>query len=676
MIIKSLKLENIRSYVEGTVEFPLGTTLFEGDIGSGKSTLLMAIEFALFGLGSEKGGALLRAGMKNGSVSLEFSVDGQQFKIYRSLERKGKGVQFGEAILTTKEGTLTLSAKEMKEKVLEILGFNEPPDPKARSVIYRYAVFTPQEEMKEVLLMQPDSRLQTLRKAFRIEDYRTAMSNASSLVKLIEKEANNLSTLSNDLEEKVSQSASLKSEAEGYQEELKQQQEKEKCMELDYKKLKSETDRLQNEKERLYGATVAIPLLTKEIEEKDSEILELQNESEGLTKEVEETLKPSMDKFEQIEKPTSKSAKTLEEELRELRKLETQLNRREGSIEDKITDYKTVEKKKKCPTCDRPADPSEFKLKIELKIKEKDETSSSLESCGEKITRIEKLLKSLEKYDEAQERLKDLNLRETNNDKKIQGNMKKIGTLKGLIEKAKKQLGILQKQSQEYEKISRKVSEDAKKLADIEADLTETRKIISSTDRAIKDVENRARELDEEIKQKQAQRRFAGTLSEYRIWVDEFFIPTLDNIEKHVMLAINQDFNQHFQKWFGLLIEDPGKDARIDEEFTPIIEQDGYEQDIYYLSGGERTSVALAYRLALNTIVQKVSAGMKSNLLILDEPTDGLSKEQLFKVREILNEIKCPQVIIVSHERELESFADRVLKVEKTQGVSTVASPT
>jgi exonuclease SbcC len=63
---------------------------------------------------------------------------------------------------------------------------------------------------------------------------------------------------------------------------------------------------------------------------------------------------------------------------------------------------------------------------------------------------------------------------------------------------------------------------------------------------------------------------------------------------------------------------------------------------------------------------------MKSNLLILDEPTDGFSKEQLFKIREILNEIKCPQVIIVSHEKELESFADQVFRVEKKGGVSEI----
>ena len=119
-------------------------------------------------------------------------------------------------------------------------------------------------------------------------------------------------------------------------------------------------------------------------------------------------------------------------------------------------------------------------------------------------------------------------------------------------------------------------------------------------------------------------------------------------------------------------MEDSTKESCIDEEFTSIIEQDGYEQYYGYMSGGERTSLALAYRLSLNTNVQKVSAGIKSNLLILDEPTDGFSKEQLFKIREILDELKCPQVIMVSHEKELESFADHVLTVEKKNGVSQI----
>ncbi|NYT18662.1 MAG: SMC family ATPase, partial [Methanobacteriales archaeon] len=123
-----------------------------------------------------------------------------------------------------------------------------------------------------------------------------------------------------------------------------------------------------------------------------------------------------------------------------------------------------------------------------------------------------------------------------------------------------------------------------------------------------------------------------------------------------------------------ILVDDPDKNALINEDFTPIVEQGGYEQEIDYLSGGEKTSVALAYRLALNSIVQRVSTGIKSDVLILDEPTDGFSKEQLIKLREILEELECPQIIIVSHEKELESFADQMFRIEKVDGVSKISS--
>jgi len=77
-------------------------------------------------------------------------------------------------------------------------------------------------------------------------------------------------------------------------------------------------------------------------------------------------------------------------------------------------------------------------------------------------------------------------------------------------------------------------------------------------------------------------------LKDYHIWLNDYLIPTLDVIEKHVMQNIQQEFDVNFKKMFSLLIDDPSKTGRIDEEFTPIIEQDGYQQEINYLSGGEK----------------------------------------------------------------------------------------
>ena len=109
------------------------------------------------------------------------------------------------------------------------------------------------------------------------------------------------------------------------------------------------------------------------------------------------------------------------------------------------------------------------------------------------------------------------------------------------------------------------------------------------------------------------------------------------------------------------------------DDFTPIIEQQDYEIDYAYLSGGERTAIALAYRLSLNQVINNLMSEVKTrDLLILDEPTDGFSEEQLERVRVVLEELELEQVIIVSHESKVESFVDEVIRFEKEEGVSRV----
>ena len=81
--------------------------------------------------------------------------------------------------------------------------------------------------------------------------------------------------------------------------------------------------------------------------------------------------------------------------------------------------------------------------------------------------------------------------------------------------------------------------------------------------------------------------------------------------------------------------------------------------------------MALAYRFALNSVIGE-DFSSHPELVILDEPTDGFSKEQIYKMRGLLDELSSRQVIIVSHERELESMADHVFRVEKRNGTSSV----
>ncbi|HIH11524.1 TPA: hypothetical protein HA241_05005 [Candidatus Woesearchaeota archaeon] len=175
--------------------------------------------------------------------------------------------------------------------------------------------------------------------------------------------------------------------------------------------------------------------------------------------------------------------------------------------------------------------------------------------------------------------------------------------------------------------------------------------------------------LSELLEQKQLLTR----TREYEQWLENHFLKLTYTIEKHIMIQIHRHFNGLFQEWFGMLMNDDTITARIDDTFTPIIEQNGYDLPFENLSGGEKTSVALAYRLALNKAINDIIHHIQTkDIIILDEPTDGFSSEQLDRVRDVLEKLNLKQTIIVSHETKIESFVNTVIRIQKQETGSCI----
>lgn len=811
MIFKSLIMENIRSYERERIEFPMGTSLFEGDIGSGKSTILMAIEFALFGLGNQKGDSLLRKGLKKGSVLLEFSVDDNNYQIKRSLIRneKNNSIRQGKSILGFNGKKIHLSPSEIKEKILDILNFKEPANPSAQSVIFRYAVYTPQEEMKFILSQKPDLRLQTLRKAFGIEDYKTAALNATLISRSLKDKISYLSGQIADLDEKIVNLSDLNGKLRYNENNLSNFMMERDKVEIKLNKQKEELESLKESESELKKIEGEIPHLKRQITDKEELSSRYSNEIQIAKEENDLKLAPEIENLEKLDRPTSDSEEKLKNQIDYLKKIvrdrndlvaklnflkenkqdieiklgeeknknpEALLNEKEilsSKMEEQVTltnshqqqlqkilerIYKLEANKEDishklenlgglgdlCPICGSELDDEHKrnlknerereirKLNAEIKVLNdvKSKGNIELESDNKELKRLEKnlndldvvidkindlykikdkisaaegnlrnidedlalsvgenadfkdidhyinhletLLEKLKDFNRAQEALKNLKYQFGKNIDKIDDNEMAIEALKKEIDFLNDNLSRSEDRIGQLKEILEGMDQLKSEFDLTEEEHRSINEKIASAKTLIKSLSEDIIKVQDEIKRKQDIRKQLVTLKDYHIWLTDYLIPTLTVIEKHVMQNIHVEFNENFQKWFELLMDDPSKTGKINEEFTPIVEQDGFEQDINYLSGGEKTSVALAYRLALNNLVQKVSTGMKSNLLILDEPTDGFSKEQLFKVREILNELDCPQIIIVSHERELESFADNVFRIEKVDGVSAV----
>ncbi|BAM69714.1 intracellular protein transport protein [Methanothermobacter sp. CaT2] len=833
MIINSLELKNIRSYDSGRVEFDDGVTLFEGDIGSGKTTLLLAIEFALFGLGDQRGDSLLRATSNSGSVKLTFTVDGDEYTVYRELKRGSSGVQQGELYIRTPRGVRKLSAKELKAEVLEILGYREPLNPRARSRIYRYAVFTPQEQMKSIIEAPTNDRLERLRKAFDLEKYSRAADNARLVSRRIKRESESLEDRSYDLEDKEKELEGLLGEKEKLEVEKKQLDSDIDGIEVEIGKLKSEMEVLQREKNRIDSAEKEIESLKNEIEtlmssserlmernrvieveyqrsldelQKCSDIgeklqeelnslrerisdLELKRESlmedsrrfreasiqyRNLTSELENLLKTGKDLEDEISgledytggiKSKIEAIKSIEDPgYREdeveagIRRLEVEvsdLQQELGGIQGKIEDYESIGKMGVCPTCDQEVDPDYIDDKLSRALERKMSVESRIAELRNEISDKNELLKRIAEYKRAQDemrllmedlekRIEECRRKREGLDKtreriqkieeEIAGTERIIGELKdaesefNMVENELKSLRERESEcsgrlaatedrmdhlrtriselnpetSREYRDNLNKIDENENKIAEKKAKIKENEEVLRNREdveasihgltRTIREkerlrderrdrrgalegkIEEKERQIEtlrSEIDKKRELRKRSLQLRTYVAWLEEYFIPALADIETHVMAQINHEFNERFQKWFRVLVDDPGKSVRIDEDFTPIVEQDGYEQNLEYLSGGERTSIALAYRLALNMVVQRLT-DVRSDILILDEPTDGFSKEQLYKLRDIFDELESRQIILVSHEEELENLADHIYRVEKSDGTSII----
>jgi len=673
MILKSIHLENIRSYVDETVDFPMGAILFEGDIRSGKSTILYATEFALFGLGSLRGTFLLRNGEKEGSVTLVFEVNGSDYTVHRGLKIKGKSVQQSEeGYIKGPNGMAYLSAGEMKERVLQILNFNEPVDPKAQSLIYRYAIFTPQDEMKEIITKDVDRRLQTLRKAFTVEDYKLASLNAGSLSSVLKEKIAKLQGQTLDLDQKKRQLAEVIGKINIATKALSPLNIEEEKLQGEYDEQQKQLMEIQQAREEIKKIEAEIPLLRRSIVDKSKLLNENTNEMKKISRKINEDIGPRINELKKMPQPTTKTKEELKDDITKLRDETKKHERLKAKIDERKDNFETIIDRKKCPVCEQSIDSKEFKEKLAHIQQERENLEKKIDKLEKEAEKLEGFVDKIIEYNDAQRELKQLEPQLMEFEGKVERLNTSVTDLEKEIEELEGKLEEAEDKEKDLKKVSETITKVEEKIGEIERDLRRVRDKIVETRRDIENLQGSKADLEKEVGKKEEQLKFKENLDEDKIWLTNYFVPTVENIEKHVMVSINQRFNQQFERWFNVLIEDPELRVRVDEEFTPIITQNGYEQDYSSLSGGEKTSVALAYRLALNTIVQEVSTGMKSNLIILDEPTDGFSKEQLFKVRDILAELRCPQVIIVSHEKELESFADQVFKVQRSQGVSSV----
>lgn len=338
-----------------------------------------------------------------------------------------------------------------------------------------------------------------------------------------------------------------------------------------------------------------------------------------------------------------------------------------------------VSKLEKCPTClqyvSEEHKHSIFE-KVEKEILQINRDKNEIDN--EKANRerlLERIIEEIKILDESKLKLQTIKVRLQTIQEDSQRKYfmeKQIAILNNDVSMLEKQIKSLKESISQLKKFDKLLEIKTKELNQISN--KETQLEIKKA-QIMKEIDINEKEIElikKEIKEKESIKEKLIYLNELESWLSVNFLELIGTIEKNVMIKLKSEFSKLFNEWFSILVPDTFI-VRLDDEFTPIIEQHDYELDYIYLSGGERTAIALAYRLALNQTINSMLSEIKTKgVVILDEPTEGFSQAQLDKMRDVLSQLNVNQLILVSHDQKIESFVDHIIRLKKVGGVSIV----
>jgi len=692
MKIEIVQLENIRSHVKSTVPFTRGFNCLVGGLGCGKSSILYAIDFALFGdpLGRSYE-YLLREGADNGKVAVQFVQNGKSYEISRGLKRRGKGIgqDFDELKLYEGENLMaSLKSEAVTEQFKAITGLDKE--------LFREIVWIRQEHLKELLDARPRDRQTRLDELFGLSDYNIAWTNIANYQRDYETEKRvyekdpdvvGMEKLNAEYNRTVEEFSLI--EIELHETAKKLNEAKKTLEEADFKLKKLEEIRLQLE----------------ELRQRETETLanlkNVEDLSESLAEKI-EAKKNAVENLNQRLNAMEAQMKSYKEELNAIGILPDQpmetLRDYLGTFEDQISSLKgeqeaavrgirddqkrvsALSTENRCPLCLQSIS-EDYKNSLVQRLQE--ENSERQKTIDQLQNDIKELQQTKNKANAAFSNLQMI--------------IPRIGDLKTRIDEESQALNELSQEFEGKQRLEKGMREQLEVLR------VEISKLDVSQLEAAKTHKNQAQDqfytIQSHLRAKEDGKKYlVKRLDETKERIDQAQqkIERMEKIVKVVEViggirdayrSIQPKLRSEFvkvlrnfvQQVLDSLVGGEGSliNVLIDEAYTPYVKSEsGVEREVSNLSGGERTLLAFAYRLGLGQLIMQSRTGHGLSMLLLDEPTESLGREDgsIDRLAEAIARFKAiEQIIAVTHSEAFAEKAEHVIRLEKEAGVSTVS---
>jgi len=661
VILRTIELTNIRSYLHESIGFDKGITVITGRTGSGKSTILMSLEYALFGnAASVSGNALLRRGAHEGSIRLVFEHAGHEYVVERGLVRIKEKVSFNkDSLALYKDGErvpVISRVRDLDEMICDILGYDADAN---ASELFSVTSYTRQDEIKKLMTLSSEKRQEFIDSILQLAKYKLAWVNIKDLVSHFSQELSRIDGM-----------LSAKTRLEAEQSELIAKKEKKEKEYAHAKARLSALQKKQSEHEKKHARTQeqysALKKQQEHVYQKKARIHSLETQQDAIAKRIDEIEK----KLPDLEIMVAKSG------AHEFDLLLENKSKTHALLETKQEHAKKAEEEEKriralgigaCPVCKQEVKHEhvlqvshEYAITLEQLHKEIDALSQNHEHLAKRVENAREGVRAKQEQDALEAQKHELATERTHR-------LDELATLHAEDDK-----GVSEKNMHELEAEREACIARANQLSTERAQLeTQSAYLLEAIS-----------EHEEQIKQKKAEQAQISKQEAQRKQVSNVcvFLSNLREDVRNIREVVRDTFLDAFKVEFHKYFEEL---RRFEEEYTVDVKTDyepvayatdGLEVSINALSGGEKTSVALSYRLALAYIAAELGGVSQSELLILDEPTVGFDSEDVRLLPEILQSIRIPQIIIVTHEEELKTAADVNYITNKKAGVTRISA--
>ena len=187
--------------------------------------------------------------------------------------------------------------------------------------------------------------------------------------------------------------------------------------------------------------------------------------------------------------------------------------------------------------------------------------SIELDEIDGYINYFETLLDNLKEYNRNQKELENIKYQYKRNINKIEANEESINVLTQQIDSFKEELKKSEIKLEELIIVPNEIIEAKSNYEKTEIEFQLIKEKIVETKTLIEKLKEDISKVRDDIAKKESLRKQLNKFNDYHIWINDYLIPTLSLIEKHVMQIRYEEFNDDFQKWFNILIEDTFKNC-------------------------------------------------------------------------------------------------------------------